>query len=147
VFRGQFIHSIDAKGRLSLPSRFRDLIAADGHQRIVMVPSPFDPCLRIYPLAAWESIEARVAKLSSFEPKAMRFRRLISSASDCEIDGAGRVLVPAQMREHARLEKEVLCVGVTDFVELWTKSGFDEAVNPNGGGLDELRASMEQFGL
>jgi MraZ protein len=147
VFRGQFTHSIDAKGRLSLPSRFRDLIAADGHQRVVVMQSPFDPCLRIYPLATWESIEARVAKLSSFEPKAMRFRRLISSASDCEIDGAGRVLVPAQMREHARLEKEVLCVGMIDFVELWTKSGFDGAVQTDAAGLDEVRVSLEQLGL
>lgn len=147
MFRGQYSHSIDAKGRLSLPSRFRDLFAADGHQRIVMLPSPFDPCLRVYPLGAWERFEAQVAKLSSFEPKAMRFRRLISSASDCEIDGAGRVLVPAPMREHARLEKEVFCVGVLDFVELWTKSAFDEAVKTDAGGLDELRAAMEQLGL
>lgn len=147
MFRGQYTHSIDAKGRLSLPSRFRDLIAADGHQRVVVMESPFEPCLRIYPLAAWERLEMQIAKLSSFEPKTMRFRRMISSATDCEIDGTGRVLIPAQMREHARLEKEVFCVGMIEFIELWTKSGFEGAVQTDAAGLDEVRASLEQLGL
>lgn len=147
MFRGQYTHSIDAKGRLSLPSRFRDLIAADGHQRVVVMESPFDPCLRIYPLAAWERFEAQLAKTSSFEAKSMRFRRMISSATDCEIDGTGRVLIPAQMRERARLEKEVFCVGMIEFIELWTKSGFEDAVKTDATGLDEVRASLEQLGL
>jgi MraZ protein len=147
VFRGQYTHSIDAKGRLSLPSRFRDLIAADGHQRVVVMESPFDPCLRIYPLAAWERFEAQLAKTSAFEAKSMRFRRMISSATDCEIDGTGRVLIPAQMRERARLEKEVFCVGMIEFIELWTKSGFEDAVKTDATGLDEVRASLEQLGL
>src|SRR5688572_6437351 len=98
MFRGQFLHSFDAKGRVSLPARFRDTIAASGDQRIVILPSPFDLCLRIYPLAAWERFELKVAGLSSVDPKVMRFRRLLSAAADCEIDRVGRVLIPATMR-------------------------------------------------
>jgi MraZ protein len=147
MFRGQFLHSFDAKGRVSLPARFRDTIAASGDQRIVILPSPFDLCLRIYPLAAWERFELKVAGLSSVDPKVMRFRRLLSAAADCEIDRVGRVLVPAAMREHARLEKEAFCVGMGEFLEMWSKPSFDQSLEMNADEMHELRVAMEQLGL
>src|SRR5688500_20319702 len=107
MFRGQFLHSIDAKGRLSLPARFRDQIAADGDQRIVLWPSPFDLCLRVYPLVAWERFEVRISGLSSMDPKVMKFRRLLSGSVDCEIDRVGRVLVPRS--EERRVGKGCVC--------------------------------------
>jgi MraZ protein len=147
MFRGQFLHSFDAKGRVSLPARFRDTIAAAGDQRIVILPSPFDPCLRIYPLAAWERYELKVAALSSVDPKVMRFRRLLSAAADCEIDRVGRVLVSATMREHAHLEKEAFCVGMGEFLEMWSKPSFDQSLEMNADEMRELRVAMEQLGL
>jgi len=147
MFRGQFLHSIDAKGRVSLPARFRDQIAADGDQRVVLWPSPFDPCLRVYPLAAWERFEVRIAGLSSMDPKVMKFRRLLSGSVDCEIDRVGRVLVPESLREKALLEKEAFCVGMGEFVELWSKPAFDHALEMNAEESNELRVAMEQLGL
>lgn len=147
MFRGQFLHSFDAKGRVSLPARFRDTLALAGDQRIVILPSPFDPCLRIYPLAAWERYELKVAGLSSVDPKVMRFRRLLSAAADCEIDRAGRVLVSAPMREHARLEKEAFCVGMGEFLEMWSKANFDQSLEMDADEMRELRVAMEQLGL
>ena len=147
MFRGQFLHSIDAKGRVSLPARFRDQIAADGDQRIVLWPSPFDPCLRVYPLVAWERFEVRISALSSMDPKVMKFRRLLSGSVDCEIDRVGRVLVPENLRQAARLEKDALCVGMGDFVELWAKREFEQTLEMNADQMNELRAAMEQLGL
>lgn len=147
MFRGQFLHSIDAKGRVSLPARFRDQIAAEGDSRIVLWPSPFDPCLRVYPLAAWERFEGRIAGLSSVEPKVMKFRRLLSASVDCEIDKAGRVLVPENLRDSARLEKDALCVGMGDFVELWSKRDFDRSLAMDPEEMQEIRVAMEQLGL
>jgi MraZ protein len=147
MFRGQFLHSIDAKGRVSLPARFRDLIAAGSDQRVVLSPSPFDPCLRVYPMAAWERFEVRLSGLSSVQAQAMKFRRMLSGSVDCEIDRAGRVLVPENLRERARLEKEALCVGMGEFVELWSKRDFDDSLEMNADEMRELRVAMEQLGL
>jgi MraZ protein len=147
MFRGQFLHSIDAKGRVSLPARFRDLIAAGSDQRVVLSPSPFDPCLRVYPMPAWERFELRLSGLSSVQAQTMKFRRMLSGAVDCEIDRAGRVLVPENLRERAHLEKEALCVGMGEFVELWSKRDFDDSLEMNADEMRELRVAMEQLGL
>jgi MraZ protein len=127
MFRGQFDHAIDAKGRTSLPSRFRDVLDASGDLRIVLTPSPFDPCLDMYPMKAWEDFEARIAALPQFEPNVIRLRRLyVSAAVECEIDKQGRVLVPNPLREHAKLTKDVLWAGMGRTVELWAKEKWAE---------------------
>jgi MraZ protein len=127
MFRGQFVHSIDAKGRISLPSRLRDQVKDSGEMRLVVTPSPFDPCLHVYPLAAWEAFEERMAELPSMDPHIVRFRRLyVSAATECELDKANRILVPALLREKAELGKEALWAGVGRFIELWSKPRFDE---------------------
>src|SRR5262249_13341612 len=99
MFRGQFQHSVDAKGRISLPSRFRDAIVSGGDARFVLTPALFDPCLHLYPMRAWEEFEAKVAELPSMDPHIVRFRRLyVSAAIECDLDSASRVLVPPHLR-------------------------------------------------
>lgn len=118
MFRGQFQHTVDAKGRVSLPARFRE--AAE--RGLVVAPSLFDCCLHVYPLAAWEVLEEKVADLPSMDPHVVRFRRLyISAAVECELDKAGRVLVPEPLRARARLEREVLWAGMGRHLELWAE--------------------------
>ncbi len=125
MFRGQFSHSVDAKGRVSLPARFRD-----GFEHgLIVTPALFDPCLHVFPQRAWEALEEKVAELPSLDPHVVRFRRLyISAAVECEVDKAGRVLVPPPLREHARLERDVLCAGMGRHLELWSKSEWDKAL-------------------
>ena len=102
MFRGQFTHSVDAKGRISLPVRFRDQLMGASDPRIVLTPAIFDACLHLYPMHAWEEFEAKVNALPSLDRHAVRFRRLyVSAAVECELDGAGRVLVPQELRAHA----------------------------------------------
>ena len=72
MFRGQFVHSVDAKGRISLPARFRDVLLADKDARFVLTPALFDPCLHLYPMRAWEEFEQKVSELPSLDPNAVR---------------------------------------------------------------------------
>lgn len=129
MFRGQFTHSVDAKGRISLPSRFREVVLRQGDPRLVVTPAPFDPCLHVYPLSSWEAFENKVSELPSLDPHIVRFRRLyVSAAVECELDKANRVLVPPHLRDKAGLSKEALWAGMGRLLELWSKPRFDEAM-------------------
>lgn len=130
MFRGQFLHSIDSKGRVSLPARFRESLLLDEDQRFILTPAPFDPCLHLYPMRAWEDFERKISELSSLDSNIVRFRRLyVSAAIECEPDKAGRVLIPPHLREKASLQKEVLWAGMGRIVEVWSKSAWDEALS------------------
>ena len=129
MFRGQFIHSIDAKGRVSLPARFRDLVLNGGDPRLVVTPAPFDACLHAHPMAAWEEFEQKIAELPRMDEHVVRFRRIyVSAAIECELDKAGRILVPPHLRDKASLSKDVLWAGMGKTMELWSKPRWDEAL-------------------
>lgn len=131
MFRGQFTHTIDAKGRVSLPARFRESVQSDGDSRLVITPAPSDPCLHLYPLQQWVEFERKIAELPRFDPHIVRFRRMyVSAALECEVDAAGRVLVGPDHRERARLSKEVLLAGMGRFIEVWSKELWDRATAP-----------------
>ncbi len=147
MFRGQFVHAVDAKGRISLPARFRDVLLADQDGRFVLTPALFDPCLHLYPMPAWEAFERKVSELPSLDPNAVRFRRMyVSAAVECELDKAGRVLVPPHLRERAELDKsEALWAGMGNILELWSRARWDHALTMSPGDLDSFRLAMEQI--
>jgi MraZ protein len=147
MFRGQFTHSVDAKGRISLPARFRDVLLADGDSRFVLTPALFDPCLHLYPMRAWEEFEQKVSELPSLDPNAVRFRRMyLSAAVECELDKAGRVLVPPHLRERAELDKsEALWAGMGRILELWSRARWDAALTMTPGEMDSFKLAMEQI--
>jgi MraZ protein len=129
MFRGQFQHSIDAKGRISLPARFRDAIGASGDPRFVLTSALFDPCLHLYPMNAWEELEEKIAGLASMDPNVVRFRRLyVSAACECEADKHGRVLIPGGLREKAHLKKDALWAGMGRHLELWSAKAWEAAL-------------------
>ncbi len=147
MFRGQFVHAVDAKGRISLPARFRELLLADRDGRFVLTPALFDPCLHLYPMPAWEAFEQKVSELPSLEPNAVRFRRMyVSAAVECELDKAGRVLVPPHLRERAELDKsEALWAGMGSILELWSRARWDAALTIPPADLDSFKLAMEQI--
>jgi MraZ protein len=148
MFRGHFTHSVDAKGRISLPARFRELVAANGDARIVLAPDPFDACLHLYPVRAWEAFEAKVMELPRLAKNAVRFRRLyVSAAVECELDGSGRVLIPQELRAHAKLDKDAVWAGMGQTLELWSKEEWDRALTLSEADVEELRSAMEQVKL
>lgn len=130
MFRGQFQHSIDAKGRISLPARFRDALGASGDPRFVLTAGLFDPCLHLYPMRAWEDLEEKIADLPAMDPHVVRFRRLyVSAACECEADKAGRVLIPSHLREKIHLDKDALWAGMGRHLELWSIKEWEAALS------------------
>lgn len=147
MFRGQFIHSVDAKGRISLPARFRDVLVGESNAAFIITPALFDPCLHVYPMKTWEEFEHEVSKLPSLDPHAIRFRRMyVSAAVECELDKAGRVLVPPHLRERAELDKsDALWAGMGKNLELWSRARWDAALEIAPAEMDAFRLAVEQF--
>jgi len=149
MFRGQFVHSVDAKGRISLPARFRDVLVGDSNAGFVIAPAVFDPCLHVWPMKTWEAFEQEVSKLPSLDPNAVRYRRMyVSAAVECELDKAGRVLVPPHLRERAELDKdksEALWAGMGRNLELWSRTRWDAALEMAPSEMDSFRLAVEQF--
>lgn len=128
MFRGQFEHAVDAKGRVSLPARFRDVLGGESGTLIV-TPALFDSCLHVYPESAWVALEEKLAELPSMDPNVVRFKRLyVSAACECELDKAGRILIPTSLRERAKLLPDVLWAGMGRYLELWSKEEWDRAL-------------------
>ena len=122
VFRGVTQQALDAKGRLAIPAKHRDALAMNGHGRLVLTADP-SRCLLLYPLAAWEPIQARLMSLSSFNDKIRSLQRLlVGYADDVDIDAAGRILVPPSLRRYANLDKHVVLVGQGRKFELWDEA-------------------------
>ncbi len=141
MFRGHVVHTIDAKGRISMPSRFREQLAGASDRRIILTTDPFDPCLHLFPLAAWEEIEKKISELPKFAPHVVRLRRVyVSAAEECELDRSGRLLVSPHFREHAKLQKEVLWAGNLTKIELWSKDLWDAGLSV---GADDQMAFRE----
>ena len=149
MFRGHFEHSIDAKGRTSLPARFRDLLADTGDLRLVITPALFDPCLHAHPMRAWEALEEKIAALPQFDPNVVAFRRrYVSAAVECELDKQGRLLVPPALRDHAGFQKEVLWAGMGPTIELWSKERWQAAQKMSDTQLADFKTAIsEQFRL
>lgn len=124
LFRGVTELSLDAKGRFAIPARHRDAIVADGGSRLVLTADP-SRCLLLYPLAAWEPIQARLMSLSSFDDRIRALQRLIvGHADDVELDASGRILVPPALRRFASLDKRVVLVGQGRRFELWDDAAW-----------------------
>jgi MraZ protein len=128
VFRGRFDHAIDGKGRVSLPARYRESMAAMREDILVATTSD-DRCLRAYPLRAFNEFEEKLAQKPSLDSRLRRLmRHYVGNACECPVDGMGRVLIPPDLREYAGLQREVVFVGQVRFIEIWSKANWDESV-------------------
>jgi MraZ protein len=150
VFRGRYEHAIDGKGRTSLPSRFREVLAATGDSRII-VTTGLEPCLVVYPLPEWQAFEERLAKLSQFDDSVALLRRIyVSGAVDCEVDKLGRLLIPATLRKHASLTRDAVWAGMGRNIELWDKGSFEtvrDAVLADPEKRQEMARRLVELGL
>lgn len=127
MFRGINGLKIDAKGRIVMPSRYRERLLLDSHGTIVLTIDTEEQCLLLYPNPEWEKIEQKLAALPSFNPAARRIQRLlIGHATDVEMDGQGRVLLPPLLRDYAGLRKRAVLVGQGKKFELWDEAHWEE---------------------
>lgn len=128
MFRGVTQLSLDAKGRLAIPARYRGGLMSFCEGRLIVTVDP-SKCLLIYPQPAWEPIEQKLNNLPSFETKTRSLQRLlVGNASDVEMDAAGRILVPPPLRQFAGLSKEVVLVGQGTKFELWNESQWNQQI-------------------
>lgn len=126
MFRGIHQVSVDAKGRMSLPARLRDDLAQYDDDGVVVTIDPVSRCLLLYPLSEWEVIQQKLDKLPTFQPQARRLQRLlVGHATDLEVDKAGRILLPAPLREFARLDKKLTILGQGKKLEIWSQEEWE----------------------
>tara|TARA_R110000787_G_scaffold116082_1_gene226160 strand:+ start:4279 stop:4746 length:468 start_codon:yes stop_codon:yes gene_type:complete len=120
VFRGSNEINMDTKGRMAMPARYRDVLAATCNNCLVATIDTQEQCLFMYPLPVWEGIEAQIGGLSTFNPDTRRLQHLlIGHARDLELDGSGRILIPTELRAYAQLDKKIMLVGQNHRLELW----------------------------
>jgi MraZ protein len=122
MYRGVSTINLDSKGRMAIPTRYRDALLRQCEGQMVVTVDR-DTCLLLYPLPEWEEIERKLVRLPSFNKQARRLQRLlIGHATECELDGNGRILLPPPLREFAGLDKAVVLIGQGNKFEVWDEA-------------------------
>ena len=143
MFMGEYIHTIDAKGRLIVPAKFREILGDN-----FIVTKGLDGCLFVYPNDEWTRFEEKLKSLPLTNKNARQFTRFfLAGAAACEVDKQGRILLPQVLREFASLEKDVVLVGVASRIEIWSRERWDESMNTYDGDMDEVAENMESLGF
>ena len=143
MFMGEYNHTIDAKGRLIVPAKFREILGDN-----FIVTKGLDGCLFVYPNDEWTRFEEKLKSLPLTNKNARQFTRFfLAGAAACEGDKQGRILLPQGLREFASLEKDVVLVGVASRIEIWSRERWDESMNTYDGDMDEVAENMESLGF
>ena len=138
MFRGKFKHHLDEKGRLSLPSKFREVLRVKyGTETLVITNLP--ECLVAYPVFEWKKLEEKLLNLPFGMKQAREFLRyFLGSAEECEPDKQGRILLPQSLREEIQIEKEVILLGMLTYFEIWNPKTLSER-------FEKIKANFEDI--
>ncbi|MCC2605379.1 division/cell wall cluster transcriptional repressor MraZ [Planctobacterium marinum] len=129
MFRGANAINLDTKGRVTIPTRYRQSLLDDCQGQLVCTIDTQQPCLLLYPLSEWEEIELKLSRLSSMNPHERRLQRLLLGyANEGEMDKNGRFLLSAPLRQHAELTKEIMLVGQLNKFEIWNTSTWEQQI-------------------
>jgi MraZ protein len=150
MFRGASKITLDAKGRMAMPTRYRERLAEKSDGRLVVTVDR-DYCLLIYPFPDWEEIERKLVRLPSLNPQARRLQRLmVGYATELDLDGHGRILLPRELREFAGLDRQAILIGQGNKFELWDEDRWndkrDQWLRAEDDGID-LPAELESLSL
>lgn len=141
MFMSEYNHTVDAKGRLIIPSKFRETLGEE-----FVVSKGMDGCLFVYANDDWNAFEQKLTSLPLINKEARQFARFfLAGAAQVELDKQGRILLPAGLRDFADLDKDVVLVGVGSRIEIWSKEKWD-AMNEDDN-MDAITAAMESLGL
>lgn len=141
MFMGEFQHSIDEKGRIIIPAKFRDLLGTS-----FVVTRGLDQCLFVYPQAEWEVMEQKLKALPLMKSDARAFTRFFfSGATECEWDKQGRVNLPATLRQYAKLEKDCVVLGVSNRVEIWSLETWQQYFQQSEDTFNEIAEKLVDF--
>lgn len=141
MFMGEYNHTVDAKGRLIVPAKFREALGEE-----FVVTKGLDGCLFVYPMEEWKNIEEKFRNIPLTTKDARKFSRFFfSGAATCEVDKQGRILIPTVLREFAGLQKDAVLAGVFNRIEIWSKERWmDESEYDD---MDEVAEHMAELGL
>lgn len=143
MFIGEYTHNVDTKKRLALPSKFRGELG----DRIVLTRG-LDHCLFAYPMSVWETIAEKLGKLPLGNPETRSFVRLmLSGATDVELDGQGRVVIPEYLRLYAQVEKSVVVAGLYDRIEIWNEASWTSYRSGAEENTDAIAEKLGELGL
>lgn len=143
MFIGEYNHNVDAKGRVSLPSRFREELSDTFY-----ITRGFETCLFIYDAHEWQKMDRKLESLNFTAREARNFARMFySGAMEISCDKQGRFLIPPQLRSFAKIDKEVVILGVSDRIELWDRKHWEEYMASDAMDYDELSEALYQSGV
>jgi MraZ protein len=141
MFRSHFRHTLDSKGRVSIPAEYRVELQVDNTTPPIITKG--EDCLCLYPYRYWKVYEKRIIDAASFDPDGESLMRLtIAGSSPCPIDRAGRILIPQRLREHAKCEREVVFAGMGYFIQIWNPSSYEEDEARTWARSRDLRRSL-----
>lgn len=150
MFLGSYEHSIDAKGRVSLPARFREVLATQGDSRLVVTTNldPAGRCLVAYPMDEWQAFQERIAGLPQFDEHVVLLKRLhIGGACEVAPDRQGRILIPQLHREYAGLSGPVLFAGLGSTLEIWDREQWEGQRSLAKASLPQINEALARLGL
>ena len=143
MFMGEYTHTIDNKGRLIFPAKFRE-----GLGEKFIATKGLDNCLFVYTQDEWTILEGKLKQLPLAKPEARAFVRFFfAGAAELEADRQGRVLLPNNLRDHARLDKDVIVIGVSNRIEIWGKEAWTEYNNQIGPEVARITESLVDLGI
>lgn len=138
---GEYAHNIDRKGRLIMPSKFRDELG--GH---VVVTRGLDGCLYVYTMQQWEKVYEGLSKLPTTNKNARWYQRMVlSKAAECEMDSQGRILIPSSLIALAKLEKECLIIGMANHLEIWSKDVWENEEAEQSDAFEDMAEQLSEI--
>ncbi len=148
MFRGRYEHSVDDKGRLAVPAKFRDVLGHTDGGEVNIVVTNFDRCLVAYSMPEWEILEKKIVALPQLDPRILAFQRyFVSAASECSIDKSGRVLLPGNLRSFAGIDHECVLAGQLSKFEIWSAERWNEEFRVLSDQFTSLIKTMADFGV
>ena len=142
MFRGNFTYSIDSKGRISIPAKLRRHVAPEANDTFMMIRGT-STCIDIYPLNEWLVLEAKLNKLNPFKPDDIRFiRTILQHVAEDTFDSQSRILIPPNLIEYAKIEKEVLILGALNKIEVWNPKIFEEYLKQSDETYEQIAAKV-----
>jgi len=148
AFSGKYYYTIDPKGRVIIPSPFREIISTNYNTKLYITNDVFDKCLHIYPQEEWNRLEEKVRPLpKSQEEVKFYMRKVIASAQEVELDKQGRILIPAAHREDAGLSTDIVIVGQIEKIELWDRKEWDAVNDPSRLDKKAVAEKLAAYGL
>jgi len=147
MFRGRFEYTMDAKGRMSLPARFREVLRARGDERVV-ITNYFESCLVGYACDDWRKIEEQVSQFNTFHRESRKFQRFfLGAAVELSLDKQGRFLIPTSLRRYAGLNHDVILQGLSNKFEIWSRESWEEEMSFSSGELEKTAQYLAETGL